>query len=80
MGTIKKLIDDSVNGQIIGGDYGMAWVTYCGRKQGKTVYPHNEVEAESMCQSIIDEIKLSCGDAFSIIYPLNEWKFHFDGL
>jgi len=32
---------DDVNGEIFGGNYGQAWVTYEGRKQGGTVYPTN---------------------------------------
>ncbi len=75
-----KIIED-VSGEIIGGDYGQAWVTYCGRKQGKTCYPRNEVEAYAQCDEIVEEIKAKCGiDLFKEIYPLQKWVYHFDGV
>ena len=72
---------DDVNGQIIGGDYGLCWVTYEGRKQGATGFPTNEVEAESFCQRVVERIKIYCGEHYGAIYP-NEggWMFHFDGI
>jgi hypothetical protein len=76
-----KTFTDDVNGIIIGGDYGMCWVTYEGRKQGNTCYPENEVQADNMCHDIIEGIKTECGTAFSLIYPNTfGWKFHFDGI
>lgn len=80
MSTYKDFTDD-VNGTIIGGDYGMCWVTYQDRKQGKTNYPANKVEAEQMCSCVVEEIKKDCGEAFNMIYPDKDaWKFHFDGI
>lgn len=72
--------DDEVNGQIVGGDYGQAWVTYQGRKQGETCYPRHEGEALAMCHSIIERIKSECGPAFKDIYPADAWMLHFDGI
>lgn len=77
--TAKNLFDD-VNGQIIGGDYGQAWVTYEGRKQGPICYPRNYPEADAMCNEVVQRIKDQCGPAFKDIYPKQEWKFHFDNL
>ena len=74
-----KLYDD-VNGEIIGGDFGQCWVTYHGRKQGPTKYPHNELEAWKLCEGIVESIKKDCGIAFDDIYPENAWMFHFDGI
>ena len=71
---------DDVNGQIVGGEYGTAWVTYEGRKQGNTCYPSNEAEAFAMCEAVVSRIKDECGAAFSDIYPLNKWLYHFDGI
>lgn len=71
---------DDVNGVIVGGNYGMAWVTYDGRKQGNTVYPKNEVEADSMLNAIIEKMKLEYGDTFRMIFPEQKWKYHFEGL
>jgi len=75
-----KLFDD-VNGQIIGGDYGLCWVTYEGRKQGSTGFPTNEIEAERFCQRVVERIKIDCGEHFGTIFPNKDgWKFHFDGI
>lgn len=76
-----KVFDD-VNGTIIGGEYGQCWVTYEGRKQGNTMYPSNEIEADTMCQAIIDGYKAESDDfVFNLIYPNKDgWKFHFDGV
>ena len=51
---------DDVNGQIIGGDYGLCWVTYEGRKQGSTGFPTNEIEAERFCLGVVERIKIDC--------------------
>lgn len=72
--------DDEVNGVIVGGDFGMCWVTYDGRKQGKTCYPRNEAEAYSMCNEIKDRINRECWQVFKDIFPLDSWMFHFDGI
>lgn len=79
IGVCMKNFDD-VNGQIIGGDYGQAWVTYEGRQQGKMNYPYNECEAYAMCDAVVESIKKDCGEAFKLIYPNQSWKFHFDGV
>lgn len=71
---------DDVLGQIIGGDYGQAWVTYEGRKQGETCYPSTYPEADAMCTAIVDRIKKDCGQVFKDIYPKEAWMFHFDGV
>lgn len=68
---------DVVNGQIIGGEYGKAWVTYDGRQQGKMCYPCNYAEADAMCNSVIERIKKECGDAFKHIYPDEKWAFNY---
>lgn len=70
--------DDDVNGQIIGGDYGQAWISYCGRKQGQTVYPSNESEAYLLCDEIKSKIESDCGEVFNVIYPLKDkWVYHY---
>lgn len=72
---------DDVNGQIIGGDYGRAWVTYKGRKQGQTCYPANEIEAVAQCEAIVEDIKTRMGTAFRDIFSDSDgWKFHLDGI
>lgn len=71
---------DDVSGQIVGGNYGQAWVTYEGRKQGPTCYPTSYHEADEMCSSIVARIKSECGYAFKEIYPKEAWMFHFDGI
>lgn len=71
---------DDVCGRIVGGDYGLAFITYEGRKQGSTVYPKNEAEARDKCMDILQEIKHECGDSFSEIYPKSSWKFYFYGV
>ena len=76
---MKEIFDD-VNGQIIGGNYGRSWVTYCGRKQGPTCYPTNEREAYLQCDAIVEKIKEDCGVAFKDIFPLKKWMYHFDGI
>jgi hypothetical protein len=78
--AMANLYDD-VNGAIIGGDYGRAWVTYCGRKQGPACYPCNEAEAYQMCNEIKEKIKVDCGDAFAMIYRnADGWMFNFEGI
>ena len=72
--------DDDVYGQIIGGDYGQAWVTYCGRRQGPMCYPRDEAEASAKCDALVAKIKEECGAAFKDIYPLQKWMYHFDGV
>jgi len=72
---------DDVNGVIIGGDYGRAWVTYEGRKQGRVCYPQTEIEAWQMCDSVVENIKKEYGEAFDMIYPdSSAWKYHFDNI
>ena len=72
---------DDVNGQIVGGDYGMCWVTYEGRKQGQTMYACDYPEADALCFATVERIRQDCGEAFDLIYPdKNAWKFHFDGI
>ena len=78
---VKMIKYDDVNGQIIGGDYGLCWVTYEGRKQGATGFPTNEVEAESFCQRVVERIKIDCGEHYGAIYPNEGGRmFHFDGI
>lgn len=74
-------IFDDVNGVIVGGDYGQCWITYEGRKQGKTMYPCDETEALEMCTNEKTRIKAECGEAFTMIYPnARAWTYHFDGI
>ena len=81
MGMVKMIKYDDVNGQIIGGDYGLCWVTYEGRKQGSTGFPTNEIEAERFCLGVVERIKIDCGEHFGTIFPNKDgWKFHFDGI
>lgn len=77
---VHKDFTDDISGVIVGGEYGTCWVTYDGRKQGGTKYPSNEIEALNFCAAIKKEIMDSCGGVFKTIYPLNAWKFHFDGV
>jgi hypothetical protein len=79
MASIGVPVDD-VSGVIVGGNYGMAWVTYDGRKQGGAVYPTNMDEAENMLDKIIDGMKEEYGDNFKTTFPLQKWKYHFEGL
>lgn len=80
MTTYKDFTDD-VNGNIVGGNFGMCWVSYHGRKQGQIMYPSSKEVAESMCQGVVNRIKEECGDVFNVIYEDNgAWKFHFDGV
>ena len=72
--------DDDTNGTVIGGNYGQAWVTYCGRKQGKICYPANEADAYSKCNEIVEAIRAECGEVFNEIYPLQKWVYHFYGV
>ena len=69
---------DDVNGVIIGGDYIRAWVSYCGRQQGRFVYATSKKSAIQKCEEIMNEIKKDCGVVFKDIYPKNEWCFNFD--
>ena len=72
---------DDVAGQIIGGDYGQCWVTYEGRKQGKTMYADNYPDADVLCMGVVNRLQDDLGDNFYIVYPnKNGWKFHFDGI
>ena len=71
---------DDVSGQIVGGNYVMAWITYDGRKQGKTVYPKNLSEGDSLLSEMLNEMKKDHGDNFKTIWPEQKWKFHFEGL
>lgn len=71
---------DDVNGVIIGGDYGQCWVTYDGRKQGDIMYAQDYPEADAMCSSVVEQLKAELGDNFKLIYPLEKWRFHFDGI
>ena len=68
---------DDVNGKIIGGDYGMAWVTYQGRKQGKTHYCRTELEAIDQCEKYIEQC-LSDPAAMHIWTDKSAWKIHLD--
>jgi hypothetical protein len=78
---MSRYYTDDVNGQIVGGDYGRAWVTYCGRNQGAMCYPKNETQAKAMCEEIKSNINQECGQAFDLIYPKSDgWLFHFDGI
>lgn len=72
--------DESVNGYIVGGDYGICWVTYEGRQQGPRMYPRNKLEALSLCENYITNVKKDCGEVFNLIYPNQAWVFHFDGI
>ena len=72
-----SFFDDDVNGQIIGGEYAQAWVTYDGRKQGPMCYPCTHAEADAMCKSVIERIKNDCGDVFKLVYPDEKWAFHY---
>lgn len=71
---------DDVNGTIIGEEYGQCWVTYDGWQQGDIMYARDYPEADAMCCSVIERLKAELGDNFKVIYPLEKWKFHFDGI
>lgn len=72
---------DDVNGQIVGGDYGFAWVTYESRQQGPKAPVKTRQEAQAHCESVISEIKADCGEVFKFIYPNAAlWRFHTDNL
>lgn len=73
-------IYDDVNGQVIGGDYGIAWVTYDGRQQGGKIYPETRLEADLLLNEIIQGIKEDCGRVFAEIYPAEKWKYHYSGI
>jgi len=72
--------DDEVNGVIVGGECGQAWVTYEWRRQGPMCYPRTYAEADAMCCNVVNNIKKQCGPAFKDIYPKEAWMFHFDGI
>ena len=72
-----KTFTDDVNGQIIGGDYVAAWVSYEGRKQGRTIYAENQKQAEQMLTRIVLDIQDELGDSFKLIYPKKEWDFNY---
>jgi len=72
---------DDTNGQVIGGEYGQAWLTYEGRKQGATIYPASREQANAELAARLNEIKADCGEAFRAIYPkANCWQFHYSGI
>ena len=73
-------IQDDTNGQVIGGDYGQAWVTYDGRQQGAMVYPATRSQADKLMDGIVQDIKEECGNAFTAIYPEKKWKYHYSGI
>lgn len=76
---MKHDFTDDVNGQIVGTHYGQAWVTYNGRKQGKTHYVRSEAEALSVCHKYIEEQK--AGPAGFLIYPdVDGWMIHMDNV
>lgn len=77
---IKGLHFDDVNGQIIGGNYGQAWLTYDGRRQGKTIYPKNREEADRLLHGMVEDIKKECGSAFTAIYPSQKWRYNYSGI
>lgn len=68
---------DDVNGQIIGGDYVIAWVSYEGRKQGRTIYAENQKQAEQELTRIVLDMQDEFGDSFRLIYPKKEWAFNY---
>lgn len=70
---------DSVHGHVVGGDFGVAWISYDGRKQRNTVYPRNKEEAVSMLDSIIGDMKKEYGESFAMIFPEQKWKYHING-
>ena len=72
---------DDINGQVVGGDYGQCWVTYEGRKQGKTMYANDYPEADAACWTVINRLQNELGENFRSIFPNDKgWKFHFDGI
>ena len=73
----KDTYFEDVNGEIIGGEYGECWITYEDRPQCKRQYVQSRDEADSVCQALLDEIRLECGQVFHDIYPNKKgWKFH----
>lgn len=71
---------DEVSGEIFGGNYGAAWVTYDGRKQGKTIFASDMQGADKILFSFIDELKQDLGVNFKNIFPDQLWVFHYDGI
>ena len=73
-------MDENVNGQIIGGDYGQCWLTYEGRKQGPTMYARSAVTARDLLAAEHARIKAECGQAYRDIYPAPSWANNFRGI
>lgn len=72
---------DDVSGEIVGGNYGIAWLEYDGRKQGRTFYPINELEAMHLCENEKNRISEECGQAYELIYPKKDaWVVRMDGI
>lgn len=76
---MNKHFTDDVSGQIVGGDYCMAWVTYDGRKQRQSVCAKNREDAEKLLENIVNSMKSEYGAVFKDIFPEQKWRFHFDG-
>lgn len=76
---MKADFTDDVSGQIVGTHYGAAWVTYEGRKQGKTFYVSTESEALKVCSNHIENYKsMPVGKD---IYPDDSaWRICMDGV
>lgn len=68
------MIDESVNGQIVGTQYAIGAIYYNGRKQGSTIYGETQGDLMANCKAKIAMIKVDCGDAFIHIYPKDSWE------
>lgn len=79
MPSIHKNYIDDVRGQIIGGDYGEAWLTYEGRKQSETFHAMNETEAVNMAKNWMKEQK-ERGCFYEIWPNKNGWRLCMEGI
>ena len=68
------MLEDDVNGTVIGTQFIKGALYYSGRQQGQPFYAETDQELAALGRAEYERIKADCGAVFRDIYPGNTWE------